>query len=273
MDKICRECGGPSKKTYCSKVCATRWFRKSATYKKNKCLECGKPCSNMYCSYKCKGKTQIKEYKEICLNCGKEFIYHKISYKNRGQMKYCSSSCSNAIYYIEDSFFTHNPNIPLIYETIGFIFASGFIFDYQTFEIEIRTTDKERMDKFVSDTKSTFPVQYHPKLKEYRTAIRCRQWIEYLSDIGFGHSLNKHIFPIILTEYKMDFVKGYIQSRMADIYPKKDYKLIVIKAVSYPLIREIAHVTGGDLITKHNKYHCIIRDKDNTYLPYSPSGE
>ena len=96
-DKICRECGGPSKKAYCSKVCATRWFRKSTTFKKNKCLECGKPCSNMYCSYKCKGKTQIKEYKEICLNCGKEFIYHKISYKNRGQMKYCSSSCSNAI--------------------------------------------------------------------------------------------------------------------------------------------------------------------------------
>ena len=264
-DKICRECGGPSAKTYCSKVCATRWWRKSTTYKKNKCLECGEPCNNMYCSYKCKGKTMIREYKENCLNCGNEFIYHKISYKNRGQMKYCSYACANAVYSVEDKFFTHNPDIPLIYETLGFMFASAFIYDYKDFEIEIRTTDKDRLDKFIKDVKSTYPIQYVKTLKEYRTSIRSKVWIEYLSDIGFGHSLNKHIFPIILPEYKIDFIRGYINSKMCEIYPKKDYKLIIIKAVSYPLIREIAHVSGGDLVTKHLKFHCVIRDKDKLW--------
>ena len=220
----------------------------------------------MYCSYKCKGKTQIKEYKELCLNCGKEFIYHKISYKNRGQMKYCSYSCANAVYSIEDTFFTHNPNIPLIYETLGFLFAHGTILDYELFEIEIRTTDKERMDKFVLDVKSTYPIEYVKNLKEYRTTIRSKTWIEYLSDIGFTYSLNKHLFPIILPEYHMFFIQGYISSKMADIYNKQNYKLIVIKATSYPLIREIAHITGGDLLTKHNKYHCIVRDKSAVYV-------
>lgn len=267
--KTCAECGGPSEKKYCSKLCANRFWKKSTGYKKNKCKLCGKPARELYCSNKCRAENSKKSYTAICQFCGKEFIFHKIHYQLRGQMKYCSSSCVTSVHRIDNSFFTHHTDIPLIYKTLGFLFASGFIYLFTDFEIEIRS-DKKRLEKFSATLNSTYQISQLTSNKDRcRLLIRSKEIINYLLYIGFGESLEHHIFPLILEENRLDFVKGYMDSNMCIKYNKKEngipYTIYVIKTKSYPLARGMAEVTGGELLTKHLEFCCIIKDYDNKY--------
>ena len=257
--KVCRECGKPSEKAYCSKLCANRYWRKSKTYKQKTCVICGKPARETYCSLKCAGASREKSiHTAICSNpsCGKEFTFDRISYLKRGQMKFCSRICANTRYSVNDTFFTHYPDISAIYQTLGFLFSNGFIYSYKDFEIELRSPDKEKLEKFKLLVNSTYPIKYFKKLKEYNTIVRSKTWLEYLSDIGLSSNLNTHTFPTILEEYKIDFIKGYMTSELCKIHKNNT---IDIKAESYPLIREVALVTGGDLVTKHLAFHCLIK--------------
>lgn len=270
--RTCAECGGPSEKKYCSKLCANRFWKKSLGFKKKKCKVCGKPCSNIYCSYKCRDVEREKNYTAICQFCGKEFIFHKIHYQLRGQMKYCSPSCAVSSHRIDNSFFTHHQDIPLIYRTLGFLFACGYIYLLTDFEIEIRSTKKrlEDFNKTLGSTYQIFSAKGRGSNKDkYRLLIRSKEIVNYLTYIGFGESLEAHMFPLILPEYRLDFVKGYIDSEMCKIYNKKEndkeYKYYVIKTKSYPLARGIAEITGGELLTKHLEFWCIVKDTDGRF--------
>jgi len=257
-DKTCRQCGGPSKKTYCSKLCANRWWKQSAGFKKNKCIECEKPCSNLYCSYKCKAKKQIREYKAICQFCGNEFIFHKIGYQKRGQMKYCSFSCANAVYTLNDTFFTHHTNISEIYQILGFLFSCGKIFDIRTNQIEIKSS-KPNLEKFNQIVKSDFIIKKAEGKDNFKLVVRSQPWIEYLFDIGFTDSLESHTFPTILDEYKQDFIDGYSNGNTTQTFNKTDEKLTLIKVKSYPLARGITDYLNCDLVTKHLGFICVVR--------------
>ena len=262
-DKICKECGGPSLKTYCCKLCANRAWKKSPGFLCNQCKVCGKPCHNIYCSKKCKASTIKVEYKENCLTCGKEFIYNKTAYKLRGQMKYCSYKCAKTLYHIDETFFTHHINIPELYQTLGFLFASGRIQDYETWDVSI-TASKEVLENFAQIVSSTYPI-FPSDNGLYRTVIKCQKWLNHLSYIGFGYTLQHHTFPIILDEYILDFIKGYINSNMSEIYIKEDHRLIFVKTKSYSLARGIADFTNSEVVTKHLGFIVVIRDVNNTY--------
>lgn len=265
---VCKECGGPSESTYCSRLCANRFWKKSPGFLKNKCKVCGNPCHNIYCSKKCKASTTIVDYKENCLTCGKEFIFKKIAYKKRGQMKYCSYKCAKTLYHVDETFFTHYSNIPLLYQTLGFLFASGRIQDYGTHDIDVNST-KENIENFTKVVNSTYPIFQSSDLTGnkdiYRTKIKCKTWQDYLSYIGFGCAAELHTFPIILEEYILDFIKGYIKSNMSQIYIKEDHRLIFLKTKSYSLARGIADFTNSEVVTKHLGFIIVIKDENNVY--------
>src|ERR1035437_5631425 len=136
-DIVCKECGEPSVLTYCSKICANRAWKKSPGFLNKKCQICDEPCHNMYCSIDCRANARQKFYKENCLTCGEEFIYHRIGYKKRGGMKYCSLKCAGSVYELNENFFIQNTNIPLVYQTLGFLYSLGKIQDYLKSDIEI----------------------------------------------------------------------------------------------------------------------------------------
>lgn len=264
---ICKECGGPSEKAYCSKLCANRFWKKSPGFLNKKCLICGEPCHNSYCSYTCKASTLKKEHKENCLTCGKEFIFSNIAYKKRGGMKYCSYKCAHTIYKLDETFFTHYSDIPLIYQTLGFLFATARVQDYGTHDIDVRAT-KEELVKFSKIVSSTYKITSANGFGNghkncYRVKIKSKIWLDYLDYIGFNNILATHTFPIILEEYRLDFIKGYVKTDMCEIHKKDNYTLYIIKGYSYHLIRCITDFLKAEMATKQLEYCCIFKDFDN----------
>lgn len=270
---LCAECGEPSligkngkAKKFCSKKCANKFWFKTEAYLKNKCLQCGNNCRHLYCSVDCQSKFTKKTFTAICLKCDKEFTYHKESYKKRGQMIYCSNTCKNSVYSVNETFFTHHSNIEEIYQVLGYLFATGRIQDYGTHDIDIKGT-KSKLEMLSNIVGSNFPIFSSNSTDSkgndnFRIKIRNRVWMNYLDDIGFKNDL-MHSFPIILPEYVPYFIAGYIDSPLTSIKQDSDNRVITIKAKSYSLIQGIADFTGGEVITSKLEYHCIIKDNGN----------
>lgn len=256
LEFLCRECGTPCRTMYCSKLCKNRWWKKSATFKKNKCQVCGEPCNNIFCSKKCMGTTMIKEHKAICEFCGEEFIYHKEGYKKRGQMRFCSSKCKKSIYRINENYFFEDKNIPKIYQTLGFIFASGIISDIKLGIIDI-IAEKEPLERFAKTIGSTFKINKTDGQELRRTYIRSNKLTDYLFSIGFSSAKETHEFPLILPEYKLDFIKGYAAVN-SELHQNDEVMFITTK--SYSLARGIAESLNCELVTKQLGFICVIRN-------------
>lgn len=265
----CAECGKPSEKKYCSKLCATRYWRKTSTvYKKNKCKICGKSCVNIYCSYKCRDIDRIVEHKTSCENCGIEFTYDRPAYIRRGQMKFCSKKCANEVYEINHNFFK-GKDIEIIYEAMGFIFGNGYIYDIKKFELELRGTRK-KLEEFKKLTKCGFPIKKardkKTNKKTFKLLIRSEEWIHYLYNLGFSNTFEGHKFPTILDEYKIYFIKGYLNSNFCNTFTKVENneknKYFIIKTKSYDLLRGIAEVVNGVLYTQKLEFCLLVKNEE-----------
>lgn len=271
--KVCKECGEPCKQKYCSKLCNNRAWKKSKKFLGKKCKFCRKPCHNLYCSKECSAKSRITEYKELCLICGKEFTYHKTGYKKRGGMKFCSYACAASSYNFDENFF-FGGNIPEIYETMGFLFSSGNIVDYSNNEITINST-LELLQNFVSLTKTTYPIKSviiknNKKRRIFRISFRSKVVLDYLHNIGLTHAVSKNSFPVILHEYRKYFIKGFLNAPNCLVFNKIDHNLVIVISKSYHIIRTIAEVTGGDMVTKNLEFCCAFKDYDRFYTKYQP---
>jgi len=268
MSKECIVCGKPCKVKYCSKLCNNRAWKKSKTFLKKKCKVCKKPCRNKFCSHKCEGVANTKIYKENCLTCGKEFTYNKIFAKKRGGMIYCSYECASRIYLFDEEFFLKDTDVELRYVIMGFVFANGYISDYERHRITINGS-KEQLQDFVTITKTTYPIKEVPirnsNEKTYRITFTSKPILDYLHDIGFSHHLSKHTFPIILDEYKKHFIKGFINSPNCCVYKKRDHNLVILLTKSYNIMQLISDITNSDTITKNLEYCVVIKDYNNFY--------
>ena len=181
-------------------------------------------------------------------------------------MIYCSYKCAASVYTFDDKFFFKNTDIPTVYETLGFLFSNGNIMSYVDNKIDINST-KRLLDKFIEITHTTYPIKT-VKVKQkqtFRLTIRSKVVLNYLYDIGLSHTASNHYFPTILDEYKKFFIKGYINSPNCFIYRKQDHNLVIIVSKSYHIIRTIAEVTGGDMVTKKLEFCCAFKDYDRYY--------
>jgi hypothetical protein len=268
-DILCKECGEPSVLTYCSKICANRAWKKSPGFLNKECQICGEPCHNMYCSGVCRAKARQKFYKENCLTCGKEFTFNR-EYKKRGGMKYCSLKCSCTVYDLNESFFIQNTNIPLLYQTLGFLYSLGKIHDYVRSDIEIRSK-RALIDNFIEIVGSTYPVKTIKRNRKIDTVliIRSRIMVDYLESIGLSHDVTSHEFPSILSEYKKYFIQGFVNTPNCSVHRKKDHNLVIIVTKSYHLIRGMAEVTGGDIVSRRLEFCLVFKDYERFYTKSS----
>lgn len=257
LNNLCLECGAPCQKKYCSKLCLNRGWKKSAGFRKNKCLVCGEPSSNMYCSYKCRASVRKKNHKAICEFCGKEFSYPKITVLNRG-LRFCSDKCKSSKYTLQENYFTHGEPYDEVYKTLGFLFASGVISDIKLGIIDI-VGKKDDMTLFAKTIKSTYKLNNTDGKEMKRTLIRSKEMTDYLFSIGFSSAKETHDFPLILPEFKLDFIKGYaaINSEL-----HQNNEVMFINTKSYSLARGIAEFLNCELVTKHLGFICIVRNID-----------
>ena len=255
----CVECGKPCRVMYCSNLCKQHAFQKTSKFLKNKCKVCEKPCSNIFCSNKCKGIDKIKEpYIAVCETCGTEFTYKIPAYKRRGQMRFCSTKCQTKIFSVDDNFFKGSEDISKIYQTLGFIFANAVIFDIKIGVFDI-IAEETKLRKFASTIKSTYRIQKTDGKDMFRSYIKSYEIVNYLFDIGFTNTHETHTFPIILPEYKLDFIKGFSETN-SELH--QEGKVMFIKTKSYSLARGISEFLNCELITKQLSYVCIIREEN-----------
>jgi hypothetical protein len=250
----CVVCGKPCRRMYCCSKCKFVDFKKRISI--NNCLICGKPCSNLYCSRKCSGIDNIKEaYKATCEFCGKEFTYKIPAYKKRGQMRFCSYKCQSSKYIVDDNFFKGSDNISQIYQTMGFIFASGVIMDIKLGIIDL-IAEEEKLKKLASTINSTYKIRKTDN-NLYRTYIRSAEITNYLFDLGFTSNHETHQFPTILPEYKLDFIKGFA-SVNSELHQNEE--IMFVKVKSYSIAREITEILQSELVSKHLGFICIVRE-------------
>ena len=253
----CQECGAPCRKMYCSQKCKDRGYRKTEAFLKNKCKRCGEPCSKIYCSNKCKGLDKVKEpYKAICEFCNKEFTFKIPAYQRRGQVRFCSNECKRSKYNVNDNYFKDSEDIPTIYKTLGFLFGSGVIMDIKLGIIDV-IAEETKLRKFAETIKSTYRIQKTDGKDMFRSYIRSSQITDYLFDIGFTSNHETHDFPIILPEYKLDFIRGFAESN-SELH--QDNTVMFIKVKSYSLARGIAEFLNCELVTKQLGFIVVVRN-------------
>ena len=255
----CVECKKPCKVMYCSNLCKQKAFQKTDKYLKNKCKVCEKPCSNLFCSNECKGIDKTKEpYVAVCEACGKEFTYKIPAYKRRGQMRFCSKSCKNMVFSVDDNYFKGSEDTSKIYQTLGFLFGNAVILDIKIGVFDI-IAEETKLKNFVETIKSTYRIQKTDGKDMWRSYIKSYEMVNYLFDLGFTANHETHEFPTILPEYKLDFIKGYADTN-SELH--QDGAVMFIKTKSYSIARGIAEFLGCELVTKQLGYICIIRSPE-----------
>jgi hypothetical protein len=227
-----------------------------------KCRNCKKQTTNIhgYCD-------DCKYLPRECPVCKKKF--HPKSHK-MGKI-YCSPSCSSIIncreYRINDNFFTEGENRRIVYEMLGLIFACGYSPKRHSNSLIITSSGKN-LSRLNHALRSDYHIEEtvgYKKTGQCFLQIFSRIIVEYLKNIGLSSNKNRHDFPTIPNEHKVDFIRGFINTECGSITEYPEFDLCSITLSNRKMLQSIHEYTGGEIIMSNLKYNLIFQDKQRKY--------
>jgi len=142
QEPICESCNSTIKinrprdrfKRFCNRKCAS-YIRTQKRRTDRMCLHCNQEfqprySAQKYCSRSCSNRFRKKQHVRYCNSCKHKFILKNIAYENRGNGKFCSVSCAQRQYPINNAFFDIIDSEIQAY-WLGFLFGDGYQNGYE----------------------------------------------------------------------------------------------------------------------------------------------
>lgn len=210
------------------------------------CGYCGKEfyptkyTSGLFCSRQCNCRSRRSTHLAICKLCGKEFEMYGLD--KRGWYQFCSDSCSNKSFEINDFLFNKMTNDSAYW--LGYIWSQVAILDIKRLRIRGK---EEMLTKFSEAIKSNYPLKNGVN-KTKTITIYSSKLLNMLIELGLSNRQEDREFPHkIPFQYHNDFIRGYFDSDNGYIYKEGNKIISTIHIKSSRLAKQMNDIIGGKL--------------------------
>lgn len=273
--KSCAYCGKTiilrhkqdARKSYCDTKCVNehRRAKEAARIEASKipCQHCGKPFKSYeyarFCSTNCVNLSRRIYHDRVCQTCGKHFQVRSAYEIRRGDHKYCSHECFKRKYHFVEVDFTVQTHENMYW--LGFMFATLTGVEETHIELDADESSLTRLVAFLKGNMTPAKVQ-----DAYRLTLFSRPFSRKMRLVGLRDDLYMEA-PAILPEYRMDFVRGFMDSPRGYIYRDGGDLVAALHGQDSKLMRWMADATGGQLAYKDKEWVVVCRN-----LPASCDG-